>query len=386
MTVVDAPSKTDWLSVARRAIADFVPAIAERERAGEPPFAELQAVRDARLTNLLIPREHGGEGETHVEAAAVVSELSSFDPNVGGLLAYHYTNFIADLLDYEGGNAELQRRSAAERWLWGNVTQPFAPFKATRTDDGGFILNGVKPLNTGVLTGDMSTVLSPIDGERAYVYVAVPRDREGLTYHDDWDHLGLRRTATVTIEFSDVVVPPEEVYVDSHEGPRVGFPPFYEVPSGLFFGAIQVGAAQGALRTAKELLAPGAADEPEVVSAIGRLSARVQAAVALRDEVAGEIADGFARRRELEVAEIVDLKQRSEAFRLFAAGVALEVGSEVLELPGVAAGRHATGIDRFWRDARIHSLHLNPPIYHHRIVGDVLLNGSTETGLRFFPD
>lgn len=385
MSVVDAPSTTDWLSVARNAIAEFAPAIAERERAGEPPSAELEAVRAAGLTNLLIPREHGGEGATHLEAAAVVSELSAFDPNVGGLLAYHYTNFIADLLDYEGGNAELQRRSAAERWLWGNVTQPFVPFKATRTEDGGFILNGTKPLNTGVLTGDVSTVLSPIDGERAYVYVAVPRDREGLTYHDDWDHLGLRRTATVTIDFRDVVRP-EEVYVDSHEGPRVGFPPLYEARSTFFFGSIAVGAAQGALRTAKELLAPDASGDPEVVSVLGRLSARIQAAVALRDEVADEIEDGFSRRRELGVAKQVELKQRSEAFRLFAAGVGLEVGSEVLELPGVAAGRHATGIDRYWRDVRIHSLHLNPPIYHYRVIGDVLLNGSTEPALRFITD
>lgn len=386
MSIAEAPTTTDWVSVARRSVAGFAATVAERERAGEPPHAELQAVRAAGLPNLLIPREHGGEGATHVEAAAVVSELSALDPNVGGLLAYHFVNFVPDLLDYDGGNAELQRRSAAGRWIWGNVTQPFVPFRATPTDDGGYVLNGVKPLNTGALTGDLSTVLAPRTDERSYVYVAVPREREGQTFHDDWDHLGLRRTATVTIEFSDVVVHPEEVYVDSHPGPRGSFPPFYEAPGGLFFAAILVGAAQGALRTARTLLAPGAGQDPEALALIGRLSARVQAAVAFRDEVAAEVADGFARRRELEVEEIVALKQRSEALRLFAAGVGLEVGDEVQELPGVAAGAHATGIDRYWRDVRIHSLHLNPPIYHHRIVGDVLLNGSRELGPRFFQD
>ncbi|MBB4662181.1 acyl-CoA dehydrogenase family protein [Conexibacter arvalis] len=392
--VTEAATTTDWVSVARRSVAGFAATVAERERAGEPPHAELQAVRAAGLTNLLIPREHGGEGATHVEAAAVVSELSALDPNVGGLLAYHFTNFIPDLLDYDGGNAELQRASAAGRWLWGNVTQPFVPFRATPTPEGGYVLNGVKPLNTGALTGDLSTVLAPRTDERSYVYVAVPRDREGQTFHDDWDHLGLRRTATVTIEFRDVVVKPEEVYADSHPGPRDSFPPFYEAPGGLFFASILVGAAQGALRTALGLVRGGgepppatAAElDPEALSLLGRLSARVQAAVALRDEVAAEIADGFARRRELEVEEIVALKQRSETLRLFAAGVGLEVGTEVLELPGVAAGRHATGIDRYWRDVRIHSLHLNPPIYHHRIVGDVLLNGSRELGPRFYGD
>jgi alkylation response protein AidB-like acyl-CoA dehydrogenase len=386
MSAVEAATATDWVSVARRAIAGFSATVAERERAGDPPRSELQAVRAAGLPNLLIAREHGGAGATHVEAAAVVSELSAVDPNVGGLLAYHFTNFIPDLLDYEDGNAELQRRSAEGRWIWGNVTQPFAPFRAEPTPDGGFVLNGVKPLNTGALTGDVSTVLAPRTDERSFVYVAVPRDRAGQTFHDDWDHLGLRRTATVTIRFEDVVVRPEEVYADSHPGLRDTFPPFYTQPGGLFFAAILVGAAQGALRTARGLLPAEVADDPEALSLLGRLSARAQAAVALREEVAAEVAEAFARRRELELEELVALQQRAETLRLFAAATGLEVGAEVLELPGVAAGAHATGIDRYWRDVRIHSLHLNPPIYHHRIVGDALLNGSQELGPRFFAD
>ena len=39
-----------------------------------------------------------------------------------------------------------------------------------------------------------------------------------------------------------------------------------------------------------------------------------------------------------------------------------------------------------WRDVRIHTLHVNPRIYHQRIVGDTLLNGSEELGPPFFLD
>jgi len=389
----DTPARTDWAQTARRLAEQFAPTVAERERAGTPPYEELQAIRASGLVNLLIPREYGGEGATYVEAARVISELAAVDPNIGALFAYHVTNFIPSILDYEGDNALLQRRSAGNRWLWGNVTQPWVPFRADPTPDGGFILNGVKPLNTGAITGDVSTVLVPRSDKRDFVYLAVPRDREGQTFHDDWDAFGLRRTATVTITFTDVVVHPDEVYVDSHPGIRDTFPPYYIAPGGLAFAAILVGAADGALRagTAAYVAHERAAGrdpqaDGDAVAVLGRLSARVQSAIALREQVAAEIADGFERRRELDIGELVDLIQRSEILRLYAAGVGLEVGSEIFELPGVAEADVAGDLDRFWRDVRIHSLHVNPRIYHQRIVGDTLLNGSEELGPPFFLD
>lgn len=393
MTLTDTPPRTDWPQVARRLAERFAPTVAERERAGEPPYEELQAVRESGLVNLLIPREYGGEGGTYLDAARVISELAAVDPNVGALFAYHVTNFIPSILDYEGDNAVIQRRSAEHRWLWGNVTQPWVPFRADPTPEGGFLLNGVKPLNTGAITGDVSTVLVPRSDKRDFVYLAVPRDREGQTFHDDWDAFGLRRTATVTITFTDVVVHPDEVYVDSHPGIRDTFPPYYIAPGGLAFASILVGAAEGALRAGTAAYvehARAAGDDPaaddDAVTVIGRAAARVRSAVALRDQVAAEVSDGFARRRELEVPELVELIGRTERLRLYAAGVGLEVGAEIFELPGVAAASATQDLDRFWRDVRIHSLHVNPRIYHQRVVGDTLLNGSEELGPPFFLD
>jgi alkylation response protein AidB-like acyl-CoA dehydrogenase len=393
MTVTDTPTTTDWGAVAAALADEFLPTVAARERAGEPPHEELQTVRTSGLANLLIPAEYGGAGGTYADAAAVVSELSAVDPNIGALLAYHYSNFIPTLLDYEGNNADLQRRSAAGNWLWGNVTQPWVPFRADPTPDGGFLLNGVKPMNTGAVTGDVSTVLVPRSDRRDFAYLAVPRDREGLTFHDDWDHFGLRRTETVTITFTDVVVYPDEVYVDSHPGPRISFPPFFLPPNSLLFGAIQAGAANGALRAARTIAldhwrrtGTDPRTDGDALATFGHLSARTRSATAFRDRVAAEIIDAYERRRTLTDAEIVELNQRAESLRLYASGVALEVGSTVFELPGVADATDELGLDRYWRDARIHSLHVNPRIYHHRIVGDVLLNGSQELGPSFFID
>ena len=85
-------------------------------------------------------------------------------------------------------------------------------------------------------------------------------------------------------------------------------------------------------------------------------------------------------------AEIVELGQRTERLRSFGARTGIDVGNEVYELVGPAAAVASLGLDRYWRDVRIHSLHINPLIYTHRQIGDVILNGSELTGPPFFLD
>ncbi len=372
--VIEAPPSGGWVATARAIGERFAATAAQRERAGTPPHEELAAVRDARLVNLMIPRDLGGEGGTWVDASRVVSELSKYDPSLGALLDYHYVNFIPDLLDYETDGRDVRRLSAEHRWLWSNVTQPWVPFSARPTEDGGFVLNGVKPLNSGTSVADVNTVLAPRSDRPEFVYVYLPRDREGITYHDDWDAFGLRRSETITMTFTDVVVHPHEVLKDSHPGPRITFPPFYLAPGGLGFASILVGAAQGALELARRHAGGAlAADDPEFLSVLGGLTARVQAAVALRERVAAQVADGYERRHDLTPSELSELALAGERLRIFAAEVGLHVASEVFELVGPAALDDAVGLDRFWRDVRIHSLHVNPLIYSRRVLGEHFL-------------
>ena len=389
MSTVIQATATDWVAVAREIGERHRDGAVAADRAGTPPVEELEAVRAAGLVNLRIPREFGGAGEGWLAAARVVSELASFDPSLGALLAYHYINFVPALLDYEGDGERIQRLSAENNWLWANVTQPWVPFEAHPTDDGGFVLNGVKPYNTGAGVADVFTVLAPRADRREFVYVYVPRDRPGLEFHDDWDHFGFRRSDTVTITFHDVVVRPDEVIPDTHPGVRDGFPPLYLAGGSLGFAAILVGAARGALRTARELIRSGLvpnSDDPEAIGLLGGLSARVQAAEALRDRVARQVDDAWERRRTITVPEIVELGQRSERLRSFAAQTGIAVGDRVYDVVGPVGLEADRGLDRTWRDSRIHSLHVNPLIYTHRQIGDVILNGSELTGPPFFLD
>lgn len=388
MTPAEAPPQLDHVAAAREIGERFRATAAERNRTGTPPHEEMRAVRAAGLTTLRIPREFGGQGLGWPEAVEAVGELSRLDPGVGSLLTYHLTNFIPDLLDYETDGEDWQRRTAEHRWLWSNVTQPWVPFRADPTPDGGFVLNGVKPYNTGVRVADLNTVLVPRSDRRAFVYLALPTDREGITYHDDWDAFGLRRSDTVTMTFTDVVARPEEVLRDTHPGERTGFPPLYLQQGNLAFAAILVGVGQGVLDRAREWVAAFGSplSDAELTERLGALAAQVEAVVAFRDQVAREVEDAYRRRKELTVPEIVEQIQLTEQLRLYAARVGMEAGSEVFDLLGPDAADEAVGLDTYWRDVRIHSLHINPPVYHHRMVGDVHLNGSGSTGPSFFLD
>lgn len=54
--------------------------------------------------------------------------------------------------------------------------------------------------------------------------------------------------------------------------------------------------------------------------------------------------------------------------------VALEVTNEIFEVLGADASTRSLGLDRFWRNARIHTLH-NPAEYKTRNVGRWFVSG-----------
>jgi alkylation response protein AidB-like acyl-CoA dehydrogenase len=307
-------------------------------------------------------------------------ELSRVDPNIGGLLAYHYHNFVAPFLDPLGDAEEIQRKSAANRWLWGHLTGPVNGFKAVPQADGGFIVSGTKPQNTGPATGDVTMLAAERTDRKEAVFAYVPTDRKGIVFHGGWDHLGLRRTATQPVSFEDVIVRPDEVMRNTTGKPILTLPPFYRATDRLAYGAIYVGAAWGALDTARQhvqsLRLGGATigDQFQHVL-LGELTVKATALVSLQDETARRLDHAYANRRALANDEHDELGNHGDAFRALAARTALEIGNRVFDLLGPGAVARSAGLDRYWRDVRIHSLH--PPTYLRSdiAIGDYVVNG-----------
>jgi alkylation response protein AidB-like acyl-CoA dehydrogenase len=197
--------------------------------------------------------------------------------------------------------------------------------------------------------------------------------------------------------FDDVVVEPDEVLPRSHKEPFVSFAPFYAASGALAFGAVYLGAAIGALEQAKKFTLtlsrprPGsgvgsASQDPFILADYGDLWIKTQAALAYLDDAAGEFDSVFARRREMSEEDLSALNAHTNAFRLYAGQIGIEIGSRIYDVTGASATANKYGFDRFWRDVRIHSLHVHPPVYGHRGLGDYFVNGTPQHNAPFYHD
>ena len=382
------PPKKNWVGTAREISELFQRTAAEREQKRVRPLAEIQQLKDAGLVNLIIPKRFGGEGGSFLESVQVVRELSRGDASIGGLLGFHYYTYsVPRFFDFKGEGEAILRRSAKNRWIWGNITQPLEKnFRIEALPGGKFRLNGVKKWNTGPSLADVTTVVGPRSDKKELLFAVIPTDRKGLKYHDDWDSLGIRLAETVTIGFENVDVLPEEVIPSTHAEPQVGFAPFYGPYANLLYGAVFAGAALGGLESVRDYtrtktkLHPLSRVEtptkdPYILLEYGRSFLKLQAAAALLDEVAREFDDIWSRRLTITPAEQGRFGVRAAAARAYAAEVALEISPRLYEVTGGSAVKNSYGFDRTWRDVRTLVQH-DPMVYAVRGVGDFFLNGA----------
>jgi alkylation response protein AidB-like acyl-CoA dehydrogenase len=109
-------------------------------------------------------------------------------------------------------------------------------------------------------------------------------------------------------------------------------------------------------------------DDPWIQRQYGELWVKTQAATALADRALLAIDHVWARGADLTAAERGEAAVAIAAANVLAGEVALQVSSEIFEVMGARSAVRKHGFDRFWRNARIHTLH-NPAEYKTRNVG-----------------
>lgn len=375
------PIATNWVEVARGLAREFRSTVVERERKGIRPLAEVQRFRDTRLVNLLIPRKWGGEGGTLGDAARATLEVSKADGSLGFLLGFHYANSSAPrTIDLKGEGERFDRLSAKHRWFWGNVLGPFH-ISGEPTADGGLIAFGTKHMCTGATLGDAIKLMGKwADRDEMFVAV-VPTDRKGIRSHDDWDALGLQASETHTISLDRVVVRPEEIIPSSQ--PLTGLAGFANY--GLYSAAFHLGTILGALEETRDYLAklapgprmtgagPSLPNEDAFVQLeYGKAWSRLQAVQALFDQQIRESESAWERRGKITPKEQGELLRRGTALQIEAADLALHFTAKLFELTGGRSTGKRHGLDRFWRDVRVYSVH-HPVSYVTKGLGAAAL-------------
>ncbi|CAN7778371.1 SfnB family sulfur acquisition oxidoreductase [Variovorax sp. LjRoot84] len=373
------------IAVARRLAADFARGAALRDRERRLPWDELEAFTASGLWGITVPREHGGAGVSNETLAEVVATISAADGSLGQIPQTHY--YALEVLRVGGSAAQQRffygRVLAGERF--GNALaeighKDFQRRTRLARDGEAWRVDGRKFYCTGALYAHwIPTLVMTEEGGRDVSYLAfVPRDAEGVAITDDWDGFGQRVTGSGSVSFDGVRVEAQWVvpFLASFERPTT-IGPFAQ----LLHAAIDLGIGRGAFEATLPLVrersrpwidakVERASEDPLAIQQVGEVAVRLRAAEALVRR-AGRIVD--AAQRAPDERSVAEASIAVAEARVRTTTASLDAATRLFELAGTAATLDDLGLDRFWRNARTHTLH-DPVRWKYHAVGNYYLN------------
>ncbi|WP_044845747.1 acyl-CoA dehydrogenase family protein [Burkholderia sp. USMB20] len=369
-----------------RAIDALRATAAERDRAGGHAADEKQRLADAGLLTLAVPREFGGQEAEWPAIYDTIRRIARVDSALAHLVGFQILQVVS--VDVWGSAAQRERylRGTVEhRWWWGNAVNPLdTRLVATATPDGGYRLDGVKGFCSGTRGSQRMTVSAHDPETGRAVFGVVPTDRDGITVNEDWDPIGQRQTDSGSVRFDGVTLAPDEVLHRS-ETPPTPRATLRTLVSQLVLTNLFVGLAEGALAEARDyVLEHGrpwinagvaqASDDPYTLQRFGDMRVQAVAAAALADRAAVALQRAWSRHDALTADERAEVALAVSDAKIVAQRAALENGEALFDACGARATAASHGLDRFWRNARTHTLH-DPLDYRLRDVGRFALTG-----------
>jgi SfnB family sulfur acquisition oxidoreductase len=377
-------SDEEAIAVAHEVAAILAEGAATRDRERQLPYAEMELLSDHGLLAITVPKEFGGAGVSAGTLAEVIAIISAADGSIGQIPQNHF--FMLEGLRLVG--TQEQKHFFFKAVLSGErlgnalseVGTKTAQDHATRItrDEAGYRLNGKKFYSTGVLFAHWVAVVANND-EGKSTLALIPRDSEGLTIIDDWSGFGQRTTGSGTTILDNVPVHPFSV---------VPFHLLFETPTSMgphaqiMHAAVDQGIARGALaetirfvrqytRTWKESGLEHAHQDPHIIADIGQVKIAVDAAEALLVR-AGHFVDEATINPSADSVAAASIAV-AEA-KVAATDVSLLAGSKLIELGGSRSTLAEFNLDRYWRNARTHTVH-DPVRWKYRVIGNYWLNG-----------
>ncbi|MGV8921554.1 MAG: SfnB family sulfur acquisition oxidoreductase [Pseudomonas sp.] len=356
-------------------------ALRDRERC--LPDAELDLFSRSGLWGISVPKAFGGAGVSNVTLAKVIQIIAEADGSLGQIPQNHF--YALEVLRVNG-SAQQQQRLYAEALAgkrFGNALAELgtktAHDRTTRLtwDGDGYRINGRKFYSTGALYAQRIPT-SVIDEQGVQQLAFVPRDTDGLTVIDDWSGFGQRTTGSGSVVFENAWVSADDVvpFQSAFERPTTVGP-----LAQILHAAIDTGIARAAYEDALQFVRTRtrpwidsgiekAVDDPLTLHSFGKLGTRLHAAEALLER-AGEFLDRAQAHNS--AANVAAASIAVAEARAISTDISLAAGSTLFELAGSQATLAEHGLDRHWRNARVHTLH-DPVRWKYHAIGNYYLN------------
>lgn len=378
-------SDAEAVASARALAARLVEGASRRDRERLLPWEEIEWFTASGLGGITVPRAFGGADVSHETVAQVFAILSAADASVAqipqnqfGVLALvreaaspaQQARLYADILaGHRIGNAGPERHGRAIT----HVTTQLAH------GPHGLMLSGQRYYSTGAIFAHWIPTRA-VDASGRPVLAFVRRDGPGVEVVDDWQGFGQTTTASGTVLF-DAAPVEEELLIDL--SPLAGRPGLAGPRSQHIQAAIDAGIAAGAVEAALDFVrtrtrawpftVASATEDPYIIGEIGRLEIDLHAAQEVLAR-AGRTLDRIA-------AAPVTAESSAEASvavaeaKILTTEIALEAAERLTELAGSSSTREAYNLGRYWRDARVHTLH-DPVRWKYHLLGNYTLNGA----------
>ncbi|PWY40956.1 SfnB family sulfur acquisition oxidoreductase [Pseudomonas sp. RW409] len=375
------------LIVASDLAEDFKRDSALRDRERRLPHPELEAFSRSGLWGISVPREYGGAGVSNVTLAKVIALIAQADGSLGQIPQNHF--YALEVLRVNGSEAQKKRLYAEvlAGQRFGNALAELgtktAHDRTTRlTRDvqqgrDGYRINGRKFYSTGAIYAQRIPT-SVVDENGVQQLAFVPADSQGLNVIDDWSGFGQRTTGSGSVVFENVFVAAEDVipFQNAFERPTTVGP-----LAQILHAAIDTGIARAAYEDALHFVRTKtrpwidsgndkATEDPLTIKSFGHLSIRLHATEALLER-SGEFLDAAQAEPNAETVAAASIAV-AEA-RAISTEISLAAGSTLFELAGSQATLAEHGLDRHWRNARVHTLH-DPVRWKYHAVGNYYLN------------
>lgn len=371
------------LAIAKKLAEHFKMNAIQRDAERILPFSEINEFSQSGLWAITVPKEYGGADVSSWTVAQVIALISGADGSLGQIPQNHF--YALEVLRNTGNETQKKKLYAEvlKGARFGNALAEFKTKSASirqttiKANDRGFTINGEKFYCTGSLFAHRIPTL--VKGENQEEFLAfVSRQSQGLTLKDDWTGFGQRTTGSGTVKFENVHVDAEDVipFDCAFEQPTlVG--PFAQI----IHAAIETGIARAAfeetlnrVRLARPWIDSGVASatqDPLTLYELGRIAADVRATEVLLKQAAQSIDQAKPQPTIENIAKAsIDVAK----VRALSTDVALKASSKLIELAGSRGSQRTDGLDRFWRNARTHTLH-DASRWKYYFIANYILNG-----------
>jgi alkylation response protein AidB-like acyl-CoA dehydrogenase len=366
------------LEAARRLAPLIRSSAAETDAQRELPRPLFEAMADAGLFHLALPRTLGCPEMDLPAYIEVIEEIGRADASTGWV-----TNQVAIFATYAA-----RMPTAAARAIWIDpprsvvANTPLASAQAVVVP-GGYRVTGRQGFSTGCRHASWLAAHATViedgrprldEGQPEMRYCFVSRAQAELL--DTWQVRGMRGTGTHHFAVHDVFVP-EERSVRSVTAPLVEPGPLYRLPRTLVFAsgdaAVALGTARSCLAAFTELATtktPRAMDallrdQAMVQHDVGRAEARLRSGRAFLLEAVREIWNAVVTAGEVTLDQRANLRlATTHGIRL-----AVEVVDLVYNMAGATAAYESSLIQRHFQDVHVMSQHLQARLAHYELVG-----------------